>query len=37
MKIEEPKTPYSYGEDSGDEGESHNLDAKLLDAKLAEK
>ena len=31
MKIEEPKTPFSYhGEDSGDEGEGHDLDSKLL-------
>lgn len=31
MKIEEPKTPFSYqGEDSGDEGETHDLDSKLL-------
>lgn len=31
MKIEEPKTPFSYqGEDSGDEGENHDLDSKVL-------
>ena len=31
MKIEEPKTPYSYrGGDSGDEGESHDLDSQLV-------
>lgn len=31
MKIEEPKTPYSYqGEGSEDEEESHNLDEQLL-------
>lgn len=31
MKIEEPKTPFSYqGEDSGDEGEAPNLDSNLL-------
>jgi len=35
MKIEEPKTPYSYhGEDSGDEGENCELDSKLLAEKL---
>jgi len=35
MKIEEPKTPYSYhGEDSGDEGESCTLDSNLLTEKL---
>ena len=35
MKIEEPKTPYSYhGEgDSGDEGEASNLDEQLLVSK----
>jgi protein phosphatase inhibitor 2 len=35
MKIEEPKTPYSYqGEgDSGDEGEGSNLDEQLLVSK----
>ena len=35
MKIEEPKTPFSYSAhgDSGDEGESHDLDAKLLTQK----
>ena len=31
MKIEEPKTPFSYqGEDSGDEETNHDLDSKLL-------
>jgi protein phosphatase inhibitor 2 len=31
MKIEEPKTPFSYhGEDSGDEGDNHEIDSKLL-------
>lgn len=31
MKIEEPKTPFSYhGEDSGDEEDNHELDSKLL-------
>ena len=31
MKIEEPKTPYSYqGDDSGDEGENRDLDSNLL-------
>ncbi len=31
MKIEEPKTPFSYhGEDSGDEESNHDLDSKLL-------
>jgi protein phosphatase inhibitor 2 len=31
MKIEEPKTPFSYqGEDSGDEEDNHEIDSKLL-------
>ncbi|EFX75109.1 protein phosphatase inhibitor 2-like isoform X2 [Daphnia pulex] len=35
MKIEEPKTPFSYhGEDSGDEGDNHEIDSKLLTERL---
>ncbi|KAK4027835.1 hypothetical protein OUZ56_016976 [Daphnia magna] len=35
MKIEEPKTPFSYhGEDSGDEEDNHELDSKLLTERL---
>lgn len=35
MKIEEPKTPFSYhGEDSGDEESNHDLDSKLLTERL---
>ena len=35
MKIEEPKTPYSYhGEDSGDEEERCTLNSELLAEKL---
>lgn len=31
MKIEEPKTPFSYqGEDSGDEGDRQDLNSDLL-------
>jgi protein phosphatase inhibitor 2 len=31
MKIEEPKTPFSYhGEDSGDEEDNREIDSKLL-------
>lgn len=35
MKIEEPKTPFSYhGEDSGDEEDNHEIDSKLLTERL---
>lgn len=36
MKIEEPKTPFSYqGEDSGDEGDKQDLNSDLLAEKYA--